>query len=231
MEFKSPGAVDRMQAQAQRWRDANDTRYLFLSCYAMMTGNVLCAIDEGRFQDGPWVERLLLRFADYYFDALNLCEHHSAQTPRVWAWTFHHTQAEKIHVLQYMLIGVNAHINYDLVLTLHELLRPEWEKLDEKQKDIRQADHLLINEIIGETIDVVQDEIIEQYSSLMAIVDRILGRVDEWILSELIRAWRAEVWMEVQNFLAVTDPEELEIRRRQLEERVIRRGEQILGMV
>ena len=88
----------------------------------MMTNNMLIAIDQDEFHDPEWVSILLHRFADYYFEALDKYEAGDIQTPVVWEVAHDAATERKIFVLQNLLLGVNAHINYDLVVTLVELL-------------------------------------------------------------------------------------------------------------
>ncbi len=61
--------VARMHEQADAWENRRDKRAIFLRCYAMMTANMLRALESRRFEDQDWVGRLLHRFADYYFSA------------------------------------------------------------------------------------------------------------------------------------------------------------------
>jgi hypothetical protein len=61
-----------------------------------------------------------------------------------------------------LLLGVNAHINYDLVLTLVDLLEPEWKQLSAEQCQQRHSDYCHVNEIISLTIDIVQDDVLER---------------------------------------------------------------------
>ena len=221
--------LTRMQTQADAWQTAGDRRAIFLQCYQMMTANVLVAVDNGRFHDGPWVTQLLHRFADYYFDALAL---YDAQRPcsGVWQQAFSACGRKRVNVLQHLFLGVNAHINYDLVLTLVDLLQPEWATLDADARRRRYEDHTLVNDIIADTIDAVQDEVVERHSPLLKLVDWLAGPVDEFIVAELISHWRQEVWDTAVAMLETADPAAHDAMRQRLEQRVLRRGEQILGL-
>ena len=84
-------------------------------------------------------------------------------------------------------MGVNAHINYDLVLALFDMLQPEWKQLSNQQKQIRLEDHNYVNQVIARTIDRVQDELLEPSNPGLAWVDKLFGRVDEFLISKLIR--------------------------------------------
>ena len=100
-----------------------------------------------------------------------------------------------------MLLGVNAHINYDLVFTLVDMLEPEWQGLSPEQRTHRYNDHCRVNNIIGRTIDAVQDQVLEPGMPLMDLVDKLLGPVDEFLISHLISNWREDVWQNAAELL------------------------------
>lgn len=215
--------LDLMQQHITFWEKSRDKRHIFLGCYRMMTANMIKALDEGVFMDQQWVDTLLHRFADYYFDAL-ACFDCGDEVPAVWQQVHQNTRQENLHVVQHLLIGVNAHINYDLVLTLRDMLKPEWDSLSEAQRKLRYQDHCIVNDVIASTIDKVQDEIIEPQNAIMALVDRAFGRIDEYLLSRLITHWRQEVWEKAQEMLRATNSTEEEELRLQLEQEVLRKG-------
>lgn len=219
--------ISRMKQQADSWAAAQDHRSVFLECYSLMTGNMLVAIDEGRFKDGVWAKKLLLRFADYYFIALDAYGCTDEECVTVWTYAHDCSCKKDLHVLQHLLLGINAHINYDLVLSLVDLLEPEWEMLSESERRDRYDDHCLVNKVIAATIDTVQDTVVERYDPKMDIIDRVLGRLDERLLSALINRWRQEVWDKAMRFLE-TAPEEREKLRLELEESVMKKARWIL---
>lgn len=187
-------ALEQMSEWIERWQRINDRRAIFLSCYRMMTANMLAAIRRQEFSDGAWVDHLLHRFADYYFTALQAYEEQQENIPAVWQVAFQAANLKNYSPLQNLLLGVNAHINYDLVLTLEELLRPEWQALSSAQRAMRRTDHNRVNHIIAATIDAVQDQILEPAMPVMQVVDVVLGRMDEGLISGIITRWRGKVW-------------------------------------
>ena len=196
MDQPPPPVISRMLALIDQWQAAADERWFFLSCYQMMTSNMLEAIDAQDFHDPPWVNRLLHLFADYYFRALEAYERQPESAPAIWVLAFKTTEDPEVMAIEKLLLGVNAHINYDLVLTLVELLDHEWAGLSEQQRQERYADHCHINDVIGETIDAVQDNILERAQPIMDLVDKLMGGVDELIISRLISRWRESVWQQ-----------------------------------
>jgi histidinol phosphatase-like PHP family hydrolase len=127
-----------------------------------------------------------------------------------------------------LLIGVNAHINYDLVLTLVDMLRPEWHNHTEQQRASRYRDHCQINNIIGLTIDAVQDQVLEPAMPVMDLVDRLLGSVDERLISRLITHWREKVWLHATHLLDTNNPDTQQRLIQQIEEEAIETGKFIL---
>jgi hypothetical protein len=170
--------IKKMEQTAQQWESQQDPRAIFLRCYSMMSANMLQALEDNRFQNTEWVATLLHRFADYYFDAL-ACFDCGEEVPAVWQHVHQLSTGKKLHVLQHLLLGVNAHINYDLVLTLNDVLKKDWQKLSPEERQSRYQDHVRVNTIIAETIDKVQDEVVEQYNPRMDLVDQLMGRLDE----------------------------------------------------
>jgi hypothetical protein len=216
-----------MQQLAERWQEQADQRFIFLRCYAMMTSNMLGAIERQEFADCAWVYRLLHRFADYYFVALDDFERDPSRTPQVWSLAHGVTRDPKTWAIQQLLLGVNAHINYDLVLTLVDLLEPEWAADSPRQRELRYLDHCRVNEVIGSTIDAVQDEVLEPAMPVLALVDQLLGRVDERLISRLIRNWRESVWQDAVRLLDERDQQRKVEIVRNVEREALRRGELI----
>lgn len=194
--------ITRMQTNIHRWNEASDDRALFLSCYMRMTQNMLDAVAAGAFKDAVWVDRLLHHFADYYFTALKDFEKGDAHMPAVWMEAFSQTASPNLAPLQKLLLGVNAHINYDLVLSLYDVLEAEWPGLDEDRRSTRYADHCHVNVVIGNTIDAVQDEILEPGTPVLAFIDVLMGPLDEYLISHLISSWRETVWQNATGLLA-----------------------------
>ncbi|MCB0633574.1 MAG: hypothetical protein KDD15_27765 [Lewinella sp.] len=216
-----------MNQRAKSWNAVNDRRAVFLECYSLMTANMLQTINDGQFNDGAWAKQLLHRFADYYFEALDQYDREAAGCTAVWRFAHDCACKEQHHILQDLLLGINAHINYDLVLSLVELLEPEWPSLSEMDRQRRYEDHCRVNEVIAATIDTVQDTVIERHAPLMDLIDRIFGRLDERLLSALISRWREDVWHKTVSYLDAP-VKEREVLRRELEQSTMQRARRLV---
>jgi len=199
--------VGRMESLVSRWDEAADQRMYFLRCYLLTTQNIIKAITVREFMDCDWVNQLMHRFADYYFVALDRYEYDPADAPSVWRLAHDATRDPELLPVQKMLIGMSAHINYDLVLSLVDLLRPEWAELSVSKREERYLDHCHINQVIGRTIDAVQDQIVNPTEPILGLFDKLLGPLDEWLVSLHIAGWRDTSWHEAIELLESGGPD------------------------
>lgn len=199
-------AVDRMAELLEAWEQAGDRRAFFLGCYRAMTRRMLAALDAGRFADARWVRSLLERFADYYFDTIDACCAGRPHASAVWRRAHEAAARPRTLAVQCLLLGVNAHVNYDLVFAVVDVLQGEWSRLSMTERQARHDDFSLVNRIIAETVDEVQDEVLERYAPSMNVLDTLLGPLDEWVAAHLIARWRDNVWDNAVRWLETTDP-------------------------
>lgn len=220
--------TERMQSLIDSWETSGDRRAEFLRCYVMMTRNMHTAITAGEFKDSRWVTRLLEHFSSYYFKALEAYEREPTDAPKVWQLAHNAARSSGAVALQNLLLGINAHINYDLVLTMAELLEPEWEGLSESQRTDRFDDYCFVNEIIARTIDTVQDQVLEPSMPVMELIDRLFGRLDELLISRMITAWRDEVWQKAIQLLELRETDRRFPFVQQIEKHALKIGNTII---
>jgi hypothetical protein len=221
--------LSRMNDLLDTWEAAHDRRLIFLRCYELMTQNVQNAIDTNDFEDVMWVDTLMKNFANYYFIALEAYDREQADSPDPWRIAFKAANNPHIHVLQNLVLGVNAHINYDLVFALSDILAPEWQQLTAEQRKMRYRDHNHVNDIIYHTINAVQDEVVDRYDPRFAVVDKVLGPVDEWMTKWLISEWREEVWEHATLLIETQLETERQAITQHVKKESIKRAEDILG--
>ncbi len=224
MNATDADVIARMQAIVRGWEEAADRRAVFLTCYMMMTENMQTAVAQGEFVDCDWVDRLLCHFAGYYFVALDAYQRDRASAPKVWQLAHDAALEGRELALQQLLLGVNAHINYDLVLTLADLLETEWAELSDEARRRRYADYCHVNAIIGRTIDAVQDQVLDPVMPVMEWVDRLFGGLDEKLISRIITDWRESVWEHAAHLLDTHDPAMRAVLVQRVEDEALQRG-------
>ncbi|MBX7240403.1 MAG: hypothetical protein K1X92_01545 [Bacteroidia bacterium] len=220
--------LQKMEYLIALWKFRNDKRHIFLSCYQRMTQSMIKSIENGEFEDPEWVIVLLNHFAEYYFRALTLYEAGETHTPLVWKAVHETALKENPGVLQLLATGINAHINYDLVFVLVDLLAKEWSKMSDTQKSIRYKDYIHVNQVIAATIDQVQDEVVEINVPVWGVMDTLMGRLDEKLASLLINRWRSEVWDDALSIISTQSEAEKARLHSGIQQKVLQRTHYIL---
>ncbi|WP_435068093.1 DUF5995 family protein [Haloplanus sp. C73] len=179
---------DRLRELERRLRSAGDRRAVFLTIYTRMTAAVRDAIDAGRFADGPWMRRYTVTFADHYRRAFDAFERgRLSAVPDPWLVAFGTARAGDALVAQDAFLGINAHINYDLALALHEIgIDPNRHR--------KRADHDEIDAVLTDLIDAQQAALTDLYAPGLADVDATLGPVDEALSLFSMTEGRAQAW-------------------------------------
>lgn len=199
-------SLRRMEQQIRVWDAGRDRRSIFLTCYSLMTRNMLSALDQKRFHDTPWVRRWVTFFADFYFAALEGYEKKAPNLPLPWKIAFDAARDPNTYILQNLFLGVNAHINYDLIISLSNMLDKEWRTLPPAMRQQRYADFLLVNEVIGGTMDLAEDTLLKPFIPFYGLADTLLGNFNEWMTLRFISRWRDRVWNLSVRYLETPDP-------------------------
>jgi hypothetical protein len=162
-----------LEGLGQALFDRRDRRAVFVIAYLHITREMKHRIDGDWFQDGPWVARYVVAFANLYRQALAAFEAGDLDTvPKPWRIAFEASSSEAALVIQDLLLGINAHINYDLPLALTEV------SIDPERARCYQ-DHTAVNEALRVAINPIQDRLGDLYAPGLSLLDRVLGPLDE----------------------------------------------------
>ena len=168
--------------------ERDDGRGPFLVIYSQVTDEVGRAIDAGDFADPAWVESYLVTFADLYRQALLSYETGNVEAlPDPWQVAFDAATQGDCLVAQDAVLGINAHVNYDLALALSLVgVDPD--------RDEKYADHCAVNDILQRMVDEVQADLAERYAPGLSTVDEALGRLDEALSFLALAEGRDTAW-------------------------------------
>ena len=109
--------VRRMEGLLEPLEASGDPGRFFLATYLRTTRAVAEELDRGGFRDPEWVERWDVAFADLYLDAVTDAQA-GRRPPEPWAVAFGAGDRDGLPPLRHVLLGMNAHINYDLAQSL-----------------------------------------------------------------------------------------------------------------
>ncbi len=163
-------------------------RRTFIATYLRTTEAIGRAVDDGFFEDGPWVERWDVAFADLYLEAHD-ADARGGPTPRPWRATF--GASPRLHPLQHLLLGINAHINYDLPQSLLTVISEEdfrdAELLARRERDHERIDAVLASRVGAEDVQL-------RTLTRVGLSDRILTPVNRLASRRLLSESRRRVW-------------------------------------
>lgn len=199
------GTYDKLAETEQYLRERDDRRSVFLTVYTRMTDEVRAGIESGTFEDPDWSRRYLVAFANRYRRALVGFEHGEIATvPLAWRIGFTASVSDYTLLVQDALLGINAHINYDLTYTLRDV------SIDPDRLSKR-ADHRAINGVLARLVDTVQRALVDVYAARgYDRLDRLLGSFDEEFTLVGLTESRALAW---RNAVLLTDFESSVVRR------------------
>jgi hypothetical protein len=157
----------------------------FPALYRKVTLKVKEGIATGRFQDGPRMERLDVTFANRYLHALD--QYRDGERPSAcWLLAFEAARRWRPIILQHLLLGMNAHINFDLGIAAAATcpgseLPPLKHDFDE------------INKILAGLVNRVEDEV-NEVSPFINFLDHIDPSLDDAIINFSMERARQAAW-------------------------------------
>jgi hypothetical protein len=181
--------IARMAAVLEPLEAAGDQRRYFHATYQRTTIAVAEELNRGTFADTDWVERWDIVFADLYLDALE-ADMAGQRPPRPWAIAF--GAPAGLPPLRHVLLGMNAHINYDLPQALVAVISDE-QFDDAALLARREADHRAIDEVLAARVAAEDDEL-TRLSGPVPVLDRLLRPVNRLGTQRFLREAREKVW-------------------------------------
>ncbi|HEY4608886.1 MAG TPA: DUF5995 family protein [Ilumatobacteraceae bacterium] len=127
---------------------AADASGYFPALYSRVTERIGASIEHGSFQDGPGLDRFATGFASHYFAAA----HDHPHGPGCWQASWNVASDSRLLIVQPLLLGINAHVNYDLPRAVVEIA--------DERGDLQSIRHDFdtVNDVLAATyVDVVKD--------------------------------------------------------------------------
>jgi hypothetical protein len=178
------GVLDEMQERIDVLPHGS-TRRVFLSTYQRTTAAVGKAIDDARFEDPAWVEEWDVVFAKLFIDAHD-ADLAGAPVPRPWRLAF--DAPADLPDLRHVLLGINAHINYDLPQALLDVISVA-DFDDTALMDGRRRDHERIDGVLSARVAAEDDEL-----GPGSLLDRLLTPLNRLGTKRFLKEARQKVW-------------------------------------
>jgi hypothetical protein len=182
--------VARMEELLRHLESGREPGRYFLGTYLRTTRAVGAALDRGVFEDPDWVAAWDVDFAVLYLDALEAYRKDADSVAAPWRLAFgaHTGLRPEAHVL----LGMNAHINFDLPQSLIGMIPPE-DFTSPALLDLRRRDHERIDEVLASRV-AEEDVALQRAGGRRTPLDRVLAPANRQASRLFLRESRRKVW-------------------------------------
>jgi hypothetical protein len=182
------GAYEGLRCVEEHLIAAADRRAIFASVYTLTTLRMAESIDAGEYTNTDWMKSYQTEFANHYRKALNsFATGQRSQVPNAWLKAFDSAASGQTLIIQDALLGMNAHINFDLPFAIEKV------KMSPNTAS-RYADHTRVNDVLNEVGDEIVDALGSLYGANYAALDAALGPADELFLAFGMATARQNAW-------------------------------------
>jgi hypothetical protein len=182
------GAYEGLRCVEEHLIAAADRRAIFASVYTLTTLRMAESIDANQYTNTSWMRTYQTEFANHYRKALH--GHTTAQragVPTPWLIALDAAASGQTLIIQDALLGMNAHINYDLAFAIEKV------KVSPNTAS-RYLDHTHVNAVLSEVGDEIVAALGALYGAQYAALDSALGPVDELFLAAGMAGARQNAW-------------------------------------
>ncbi|HEX5660601.1 MAG TPA: DUF5995 family protein [Polyangiales bacterium] len=204
-------SLEAMRDALHYFHREHDQRAIFLRAYYLITIAMHAAVNRQPpyttrlFFDVQWIRKLAGKFGALYFQSLTTDER-----PGERAWKTAHRLAERDQgsVLQDLLLGLNAHINYDLAYGIYLNMVEFGDNRDHLLLPRRKFDHDQVNAVLVDTMPRVEQVLTRDYGGEVLALGTLAGSFDEVLAGAGLKFYRERVWWSAVSYLSARNDEE-----------------------
>lgn len=179
--------IQSLKSYRLKYESQRDSRAIFTYTYELMTIQIGKSLFTSGFLDPAWIVKLDEEFASRYFIAMDAYDE-GGEVPAGWSYILNVLHQRRTSVLEEMIIGMVAHIVWDLPLALAETGQAS------NNSETRLHDFHLMNDVLGHSINLLQDSVGKRYNPMLNLLDKLFGTHDEIITNFGIRIARGIAW-------------------------------------
>ena len=184
------GVVERMERLLATVGADGDPARFFLGTYLRTTLAVRAVLVARRFEDPAWVEAWDVDFAGLYLDVLAAFRRDPTAPAHPWRLAL--GARADLPPEAHVLLGMNAHINFDLPQSLLRVI-PAEDFTDPGLLDRRRRDHERIDLILASRIGD-EDVELQRSGGRRTPLDRFAAPANRWASRTFLRESRRKVW-------------------------------------
>jgi hypothetical protein len=189
----------------------------FMFVYLKVTEKVKEKSCHKNFTDPAALEKLDIHFANLYFSPMSKFIKKDELTE---PWNFYQYESQKNHhAFLMLLLGINTHINSDLLRCLYELNYDN------------EYDFLKINDLLMELIPEVLRYLFVEHFDLIGFAGIVFDEIALFEFREIIVGWRVNVWKTYKSMPKNLSKSEFEIFMNNVNKQIELLGESIKCML
>jgi hypothetical protein len=195
-------ALDRV---AEKLAEDGDPRAAFPDIYSIITRRVgeSVALGEGAFFLEPrWISRLAGSFCERYLETLRWSFHGRRQDTGAWGLAYEACDARGMLPIQHVLLGLSAHINFDLAMGIYRTIVEMGAQHDPEMLARFKHDHDAVNHLLRASIPEAFDHLISRHRCAgAALLFHHAYALSEWTAIHILSSWRDRVWYDAMALL------------------------------
>ncbi len=210
-------ALKSLELVTARLRERGDARAVFPDVYAVITRRVKMTIEGGPgpvFLEPQWISKLAGLFCQHYLKALEASLQQGSQAGVAWDIAFDERDAGSGVASLDALLGINAHINFDLAQGLYDNIIAHGAVRDSRLLARYRHDHDLVNAILASSMSEIFSILSVRYRCPLAIAATCSRGVEDTVSRMVmftLRQWRDRVWDDLCGMLSAREPSEMDV--------------------
>jgi hypothetical protein len=201
-------ALSSLNLASLRLRRRRDARAIFPDVYAIITRRVAEEVNKGAnsmFLEPAWIGRLAGLFAERYFESLTASLQGAVQPSTAWRLAYEYAAQGLTLPVHDALLGINAHINFDLAQGIYDNILAAGAQDDERLLARYHHDHDAVNRILEAAIPDCLELLASRYGCPLTRIilrsEHVLAACCRLTLA-MLKLWRERVWSDVLALLA-----------------------------
>jgi hypothetical protein len=200
-----------------------DQRAVFPDIYGIITRRVSESVAlgaAGLFLEPAWISSLAGRFCERYLCTLRWSLRGDTQDTGAWSIAYACCALGDRLPVHHVLLGLSAHINYDLALGIAATIQEHGGGDDPARLRRYKHDHDAVNSILRASVPEVFDHLVNRHACPVArLLYRRAYALAEWTAMEILTTWRERVWSDALALLRARTPAAKRRVQRSLERR------------
>lgn len=198
-------ALTALETVAERLRQDGDARAAFPDIYSIITRKVAEQVQrkDGIFKEPQWISRLAGRFCERYLETLRWSLEQRPQDCDAWSAAYACSPLARSIPLQHVILGLSAHINFDLAFGIYETIREFGHEACPEMLARYKHDHDQVNALLLASVPEAFERLSRRYSCVVSsLLYAHAFKPSRWLTMQVLSHWRAQVWENVTALLA-----------------------------